>query len=63
MINIDMWYDHDYKEADKIDIFFYPNEGKYRGNIYKKEKFIGDYVCNDSIELENAFSHLQINWD
>ena len=42
MINIDMWYDHDYKEADKIDISFYPNEGKYRGNIYKKEKFIGD---------------------
>ena len=29
MIKIDMWYGHDHKEADKIDIFFMPT----RGNI------------------------------
>lgn len=55
MINIDMWYGDDHKQADKIDITFYPNEGKYRGNIYKDGKCIGDYVCNDSIELEKNF--------
>lgn len=58
MINIDMWYGDNYKKADKIDITFYPNDGEYRGNIYKDEKCIGDYVCNDSIELEKTFPQL-----
>jgi hypothetical protein len=35
MINIDMWYGDDHKQADKIDITFYPNEGKYRGTYIK----------------------------
>ncbi len=38
MINIDMWYGNNYKEADKIDITFYPNDGEYRGNIHKDGK-------------------------
>lgn len=63
MINIDMWYGDKYTDADKIDITFYPNEGKYRGNIYKDGKAIGDYVCNDSVELEKKFSQLQFNWE
>ena len=58
MINIDMWYGDNHKEADKIDIIFYPNEGKYRGNIFKNGKYIGDYVCDDSVELENTFSQV-----
>jgi len=62
MINIDMWYGHEPSEADKIDIAFYPNDGEYRGNIYKNNKCIGDYTCNGSIELEKAFSHLHFNW-
>lgn len=58
MINIDMWYGDDHKQADKIDITFYPNDGVYRGNIYKDGKYIGDYVCNDCLELEKSFSQL-----
>ena len=63
MINIDMWYGDDHNKADKIDISFYPNEGEYRGNIYKNGKIIGDYTCNDSVELEKAFLQLHFNWN
>lgn len=62
MINIDMWYGNSAAEADKIDITFYPNGAEYRGNIYKDNKIIGDYSCNDSIELEKAFPQLSFNW-
>ena len=51
MINIDMWYGDKHTEADKIDIAHYPNDGQYRGNIYKDGKMIGDYTCTDSVEL------------
>lgn len=61
MISIDMWYGNKPTEADKINITFYPNEGEYRGNIYKDRKIIGDYTCNDSTELEKAFEQLHFN--
>lgn len=63
MINIDMWYGDDHEEADKIDISFYPNDWEYRGNIYINGKIVGDYTCNDSLELERAFTQLTFNWD
>lgn len=63
MINIDMWYGDGHKEADKIDITFYPNDGVYRGNIYKDGKIVGDYTCNDCLELEKSFPQLTFNWD
>lgn len=63
MMNIDMWHGDSYKESDKIDVNFYPNDGEYRGNIYKSGKCIGDYTCNDSVELERTFSHLKFNWN
>ena len=62
MISIDMWYGDKHTEADKIDASFYPNDGEYKGNIYKNGKIIGDYSCNDSVELENTFSQLKFNW-
>ncbi len=62
MINIDIWYGDGHKEADKIDITFYPNDGVYRGNIYKDGKIVGDYVCNDCLELEKNFPQLAFNW-
>lgn len=62
MIKINMWYGDNHTEADKIDITFYDNACEYRGNIYKNEKMIGDYVCNDFIELEKTFSQLHFNW-
>ena len=67
MININMWHGGNHKETDKIDIMidiiFYPNDGEYRGNIYKDEKIVGDYTCNDSVELEKAFPQLTFNWE
>lgn len=63
MISIDMWYGDSYKEADKIDIKFYPNECEYKGNIYKCGDMIGDYVCDDSIELERKFNWLKFKWE
>lgn len=62
MINIDMWYGDDHKKADKIDITFCDLDCVYRGNIYINGKIIGDYTCNDSLELEKAFPQLSFNW-
>jgi len=62
MIKIDMWYGDSHTDADKIDVAFYPSDGQYRGNIYKDGKIIGDYTCNDSVELEKSFNHLRFNW-
>lgn len=63
MLKIDMWYGNLVAEADKIDVSYHPNEGIYRGNIYKDRKIIGDYACSDSIMLEKAFPHLAFNWN
>jgi len=62
MVKNDMWYGDSYKDADAIDIIFYPNSGEYRGNIYINGKFVGDYSCKDSVELEKKFSQLSFNW-
>ena len=62
MINIDMWHGDNYKEAEKIYVFFNGNSGEYRGNIYISGRAVGDYVCSDSVELENTFSQLVFNW-
>lgn len=62
MINLDMWYGDNYKECDKIDIFFNDSSCSYWGNIYKNDKCIGDYICNNSVEIEETFKHLPIIW-
>lgn len=62
MLNIDMWYNNAVEEADKITVTFSDIDAMYRGNIYKDNKIIGDYSCNDSVELEKAFPQLQFNW-
>ena len=61
MINIDMWQGDKHAEADEIDITFYDLDCEYRGNIYINGEMIGDYTCNDSLELENSFSQLHFN--
>lgn len=63
MIKIDMWNGNDHKQADKIDINFYDQDCEYRGNIYKNNKIVGDYVCDDSMELEKSFSQLTFDWN
>lgn len=62
-LSVDMWYGDKKEDADKIDVYFYPGDGEYRGNIYKCGKIIGDYVCGDSTMLENLFPQLVFNWD
>ena len=62
MLNIDMWYNNAVEEADKITVTFSDIDAMYRGNNYKDNKIIGDYSCNDSVELEKAFPQLQFNW-
>lgn len=52
---IDMWYRNKPEECDGIDVFFYPNEGIYRGNIYLNGKAIGDFSTTDSGEIERQF--------
>lgn len=59
---IDMWYGDDHKDADKIDIRFCDSDCKYRGNIWKNGKIIGDYSTADSLALEKAFPQLFFNW-
>ena len=63
MIKIHMWYGGNRKKADKIDINFYDLDCIYRGNIYMNGKIVGDYVCDDSIELEKTFPQLVFNWN
>lgn len=63
MIRIDMWYGDKVEEVERLDFTFYPNVGEYRGNLYIGFQMVGDYVCNDSVELENAFPQLHFNWD
>ena len=63
MIKIDMWYGDKVEEVERLDFTFYPNAGEYRGNLYIGFQMVGDYVCNDSVELENAFPQLHFNWD
>ena len=63
MIKIDMWYGDNPTEADKIDITFNDLDARYRVNIYKQRRIIGDYTCIDSVELEKAFPQLVFNWN
>ena len=63
MIIIDMWYDNKQDEADNVDVYFNYLDAKYRGNIYKAGEIIGDYVTDNSLELENAFPQLVFNWN
>lgn len=58
---VDMWQGDKVEDCDKIDICFYPDDGEYRGNIWKSGRAVGDYVCADSILLEKLFPHFIFN--
>jgi hypothetical protein len=61
MIKLDMWYDDKPKQATKVDIFFNSSYSQYSGNIYKNEKFIGDYVADTVQDIQKKFKHLTFN--
>ena len=56
---IDYWYGHSKRDVASIDIFFYPNDGEYRGNLFdKNNKYIGDFTAKSSQEIERTFPKL-----
>ena len=62
-MNIDLWYMDSRRTVDAIDVFFYPNDGIYRGNLYCKGMAIGDYSTKDSLLIAKAFPHIKMVWD
>lgn len=62
MIKIDMYYNDTYKDADHINIYFNGKDGTYYGNLYKDNKAIGDYVCDNSVQLEETFTQFKFAW-
>lgn len=63
MFEIDMWYGDKIEDVDKIDVTFSYSDNVYRGNVFIKGKFVGDYVTDDSTLLEKKFPQLEFNWD
>ena len=58
-MRIDYWSDGRKEKVARIDCFFYPNDGIYRGNLYDENgKMIGDYSTRDSTEIERRFSKI-----
>lgn len=51
-MKIDFWYGDTLEAIECIDYTFYPNDGEYRGNLYKGGRAVGDYVTKNSSELE-----------
>lgn len=56
MLKIDYWYKS--TKADDIRVWFYPNDGMYRGNLYKDGKAIADFYADNSVEIETRFHRL-----
>ena len=63
MFKADMWYGDQISDVDRIDISFSDIDCVYRGNLYRNKKCIGDYVCDDSVELEKSFPQLTFKWE
>lgn len=59
-LNIDMWYEDSFNKEDyAVTCTFYPNDGEYRGNIYRLSdgKIVGDYSCSDSTVIEDRLGY------
>lgn len=57
-IDIDMWYGDPFKKGYYgADAYFSDSDFVYRGHIYdpKTGEIIGDYECDDSVEIEKMF--------
>lgn len=56
-MSIDFWYENTLEDVSYVNLFFYPNDGIYRGNMYDiNGKIIGDYSCNDAIKIFETFN-------
>ena len=62
-MKIDMWYGNSKKDIAALDVFFYPESGKYRGNLYDAAgNIIGDYATSSSLEIEKVFNKI-FSWN
>ena len=55
MIKFDFWYNDTLETITGASADFYPNDGIYRGNLFKDGCIVGDYVADDSVEIEDTF--------
>ena len=55
MLKIDYWYGHKREDITGVDCWFSDSDCEYRGNIYKENRAIGDYVADDSGDVEREF--------
>lgn len=55
MIKFDFWYNDTLETITGASASFYPNEGIYRGNLFKDGRIVGDYVSDNSVEIEDTF--------
>ena len=51
-MKIDFWFGDTMEQITGISYAFYPNNGEYRGNLYKNGRAVADYVTTDSAEIE-----------
>lgn len=54
MLRIDYWYGHTREDITTADMWFSDCDCVYRGNIYKGTQIIGDYVADNSTELNRV---------
>lgn len=62
MTRLDLWYNNNPADVDRISIAFNDLDATYRGNLYSGGRIIGDYVSTDSVELEKRFPQLRFYW-
>ena len=54
-MKIDFWYGDTLETINGASVSFYPNDGEYRGNLYKDGRAVADFIATDSTEIEKAF--------
>ncbi len=54
----DFWYNDKLTDVDAISVFFVPDCGVYRGNMYKAGRMVGDFVTSDSLQIEKYFGRV-----
>ena len=61
MMKTDMWYGFSFDKVTGADCYFFSDDGKYRGNLYRGHEIIGDFSGDDSVEIERAFKAIGID--
>lgn len=61
MIYLDWWYGEP-QNPENVDVAvnFYPNDGLYKGNMYKRgtNRCIGDFISDDSVAIEQYWPNI-----